>query len=183
VSAGLSNTYPVINESRLNNLARIPNGYSLILGGFMNENESESKTKVPLLGDIPLLGYAFRSKNLQKTRSNLVFIITPVAYEANSVDQAVGLSEKTRQEYSIQPNDNYADREELGHNADPYPAKFQRALSPNQTQEPDTSPISDRSQENFYAKPARTRQERRQQRIEDQYRDPIPVRRALPVDP
>ncbi|HTD14006.1 MAG TPA: hypothetical protein VK673_02450 [Chthoniobacterales bacterium] len=174
-SAGITNSYPIVNESRLNNVARIPSGYSLILGGFMNDSESESKTKVPFLGDIPLLGNAFRSKNMQKIRSTLVFIITPVAYDADSASQSVGVSEKTRQNYSIQPNDNYADPEELGKNAD-------LLCNTKRTDEPDTNPLSDRSQENIYARPARTRQERKQQEIVTRYRQEIPVRRALPVD-
>src|SRR6266481_2915795 len=115
------NVYPIINESHLANLARLPAGYSLILGGFINESKTEQRNKVPVLGDIPLVGYAFRSKNYIKERTNLVFIITPTAYDAKSPQQAVGINEKNRQDYSMTPNSNYADPETLGHNADIYP--------------------------------------------------------------
>ncbi|MBV8173221.1 MAG: type II secretion system protein GspD [Verrucomicrobia bacterium] len=181
--SGITNTYPIVNESHLNNLARIPSGYSLIIGGFINESETETKNKVPVLGDIPFVGYAFRSKNLQKNRTNLAFIITPVEYDAASAAQSVTVSEKNRQDYSLTPNDNYADRQELGQNAELSPAKLQKALAPNQTEQPDTNPISDRSNQNIYAVPLRTRQEVKQKRIEERYRYPIEVRRALPVDP
>jgi Flp pilus assembly secretin CpaC len=181
VSSTLSNTYPIVNESHIANLARLPAGYSLILGGFINESTTEAKSKVPVLGNIPLVGYAFRSKNYIKQRTNLVFIITPTAYDANSPQQAVGINEKIRQDYSTKEEDNYADPETLGHNADIYPPKLRKALSCPSEQEVDTNPLSERNPENRRAIPVTTRQERKQKKIEERYR--VPVRRALPVDP
>jgi Flp pilus assembly secretin CpaC len=180
VSSTLSNTYPIVNESHIANLARLPAGYSLILGGFINESTTETRSKVPVLGNIPLVGYAFRSKNYIKERTNLVFIITPTAYDANSPQQAVGINEKIRQDYSTRPNDNYADPETLGHNADIYPPKLRKALSCPSEQEVDTNPLSERNPENQRAIPVTTRAEQKQKKIEQRYRVPAP--RALPVD-
>lgn len=180
ISNTASNTYPIINESHIANLARLPAGYSLILGGFINESTTEARNKVPVLGNIPLLGYAFRSKNYIKQRTNLVFIITPTAYDANSPEQAVGVSEKIRQDYSTRPNDNYADPETLGHNADIYPPELRKALSCPSEQETDTNPLSERNPESKRAIPVTTREEQKQKKIEQRYR--VPVRRALPVD-
>jgi Flp pilus assembly secretin CpaC len=136
---------------------------------------------VPVLGNIPLVGYAFRSKNYLKQRTNLVFIITPIAYDANSPQQAIGVSEKIRQDYSTREVDNYADPETLGHNADIYPPELRKALSCPSEQEVDTNPLSERNPANKRAIPATTRQEQKQKKIEERYR--VPVRRALPVDP
>jgi len=180
VSATASNTYPIVNESHIANLARLRAGYSLILGGFINEAKTEARNKVPVLGDIPLVGYAFRSKNYIKQRTNLVFIITPTAYDANSPQQAVGINEKIRQDYSTRPNDNYADPETLGHNADIYPPELRKALSCPSEQETDTNPLSERNPENQRAIPVTTREEQKQKKIEERYR--APVRRALPVN-
>jgi type II secretory pathway component GspD/PulD (secretin) len=176
----LSNTYPIVNEDHIANLARLPTGYSLILGGFINESTTETKSKVPLLGNIPLVGYAFRSKNYLKQRTNLVFIITPIAYDANSPQQAIGVNEKIRQDYSTKEVDNYADPETIGHNADIYPPKLRKALSCPSEQEVDTNPLSERNPENKRAIPVTTREERKQKKIEQRYR--VPVRRALPVN-
>jgi Flp pilus assembly secretin CpaC len=175
------NVFPIVNESHLANLARLPAGYSLILGGFINESKTEQRNKVPVLGDIPLVGYAFRSKNYIKERTNLVFIITPTAYDANSPQQAVGVNEKNRQDYSMRPNDNYADPETLGHNADIYPPELRKALACPSEQEIDANPLSERNPENKRAIPVTTREQQKQKKIEQRYR--APVRRALPVDP
>jgi len=175
------NVFPIINESHLANLARLPAGYSLILGGFINESKTEQRNKVPVLGDIPLVGYAFRSKNYIKQRTNLVFIITPTAYDAHSPQQAVGINEKNRQDYSMTPDSNYADPETLGHNADIYPPELRKAQACPSEQEIDTNPLSERNPENKRAIPVTTRAEQKQKKIEQRYR--APVRRALPVDP
>ena len=183
VSSTMSNTFPIVNESHIANLARLPAGYSLILGGFINESTTETRSKVPVLGNIPLVGYAFRSKNYSKQRTNLVFIITPIAYDANSPQQAVGVSEKNRQDYSAREEDNYADPETLGHNADIYPPQLRKALSCPSEQEIDTNPISERNPENQRALPVTTREQQKQRKLKQRYRSQTPVPRALPVDP
>src|ERR1700693_3837961 len=76
------NLYPIVNEAHLVNLSRVPSGYSLILGGFVTVNNSISTNKVPILGSIPLLGQAFRFKQVNRSRTNLAFIITPIAFQA-----------------------------------------------------------------------------------------------------
>jgi Flp pilus assembly secretin CpaC len=87
------NTFPIVNEAHLVNLSRVPTGYSLILGGFVNINNSVSNNKVPVLGSIPLVGNAFRFKSTLRSRTNLAFIITPVAFQAGKPDRAVAVSE------------------------------------------------------------------------------------------
>jgi Flp pilus assembly secretin CpaC len=178
--ASITNTFPIVNESHIANVARLPAGYSLILGGFINESKTEAKTKVPVLGDIPLFGYAFRSKNYVKQRTNLVFIITPTAYDAQSPEQAIGVSEKNRQNYSTPEQSNYADPETMGHNADIHPPQLRRALADPNEQETDTYPISERNPEVQRAIPVTTRAERKQKKIEQKYRTFAP--RALPAD-
>jgi Flp pilus assembly secretin CpaC len=181
VGAGLApNVYPIINESHIANLARLPAGYSLILGGFINESTTEARNKVPVLGNIPLLGYAFRSKNYIKERTNLVFIITPTAYDAKSPQQAVGVNEKNRQDYSMTPESNYADPETLGHNADIYPPELRKALACPSEQEIDTNPLSERNPENQRAVPVTTRAEQKQKKLEERYRRALPVPQPTP---
>jgi type II secretory pathway component GspD/PulD (secretin) len=57
------NLYPEVRESTLTTIARIPDGHSLIVGGFFQESEIEEENKVPLLGDIPVVNFFFKSKN------------------------------------------------------------------------------------------------------------------------
>ncbi|MBV8900294.1 MAG: type II secretion system protein GspD [Verrucomicrobia bacterium] len=181
----LTNTYPIINEAHLANLARVPNGYSLILGGFITENKSQQINKVPVLGNIPLVGAAFRSKQDTKQRTNLVFVITPTAYDAADPAQAVGINELNRQHYTADPNDVYADPQTIGHNAEIYPPELRQALSNPDEQEPDTNPLSPNNPENKRSIPVTTRPQREQKRLEQRYRRPeeVPAPRAYLVNP
>ena len=48
-----------------------------VLGGLSQDQETESETKVPVLGDIPVIGWLFKSKQVNKTKSNLMVFLTP----------------------------------------------------------------------------------------------------------
>lgn len=50
---------------------------TVVLGGLIRDKRLESQSKVPLLGDIPLLGWLFRSTSISTKKSNLVIFITP----------------------------------------------------------------------------------------------------------
>lgn len=56
---------------------RIRDGETLVLGGMVQEEEAKTVKKIPLLGDLPLIGAAFRSESTSKTKSELVIMITP----------------------------------------------------------------------------------------------------------
>ncbi|MCQ2740061.1 MAG: secretin and TonB N-terminal domain-containing protein [bacterium] len=56
---------------------RIKDGETLIIGGLIQETESKTVNKIPLLGDLPLIGAAFRSTSSSKSKSELVIMITP----------------------------------------------------------------------------------------------------------
>lgn len=55
----------------------IPNAHTLVLGGLVKDSPNSTKNKVPLLGDIPLLGFAFRSESKSMDKQNLLIFITP----------------------------------------------------------------------------------------------------------
>lgn len=55
----------------------IPSGNTLVLGGLVQDDNRSSSTKVPVLGDIPGLGYAFRSNSKTRQKGNLLVFITP----------------------------------------------------------------------------------------------------------
>jgi type II secretory pathway component GspD/PulD (secretin) len=52
-------------------------GETIVLGGLVQESESDVSTKVPILGDIPLLGKLFSSSNTSKRKAELLIYITP----------------------------------------------------------------------------------------------------------
>ena len=56
---------------------RIKDGETLVIGGMIQESEQKTVHKIPLLGDLPVIGSAFRSTSTSKTKSELVVMITP----------------------------------------------------------------------------------------------------------
>lgn len=55
----------------------IPSGNTLVLGGLVSDSINKGSTKVPILGDIPFLGLAFRNDKKERLNSNLLIFITP----------------------------------------------------------------------------------------------------------
>ncbi|MDP0562694.1 MAG: type III secretion system outer membrane ring subunit SctC [Candidatus Endonucleobacter sp. (ex Gigantidas childressi)] len=70
-------TVPVITNSSLNTQAIIHENESLLIGGFYKEETETALTKIPILGDIPILGPIFRSKKESKSSKVRMFLITP----------------------------------------------------------------------------------------------------------
>jgi general secretion pathway protein D len=50
---------------------------TVVIGGLMRDVVTNGETKIPILGDIPVLGYLFKSKTTTKTKQNLLLILTP----------------------------------------------------------------------------------------------------------
>jgi general secretion pathway protein D len=55
----------------------IPSGHTLVMGGLISDSASKAYTKVPLLGDLPGLGAAFRRETKTRNKVNLIIFITP----------------------------------------------------------------------------------------------------------
>ncbi|HVV71224.1 MAG TPA: hypothetical protein VHI52_06970, partial [Verrucomicrobiae bacterium] len=55
----------------------IPSGNTLVLGGLVQDDVRTGNTKVPVLGDIPVVGYLFRSDTKSRQKSNLLVFLTP----------------------------------------------------------------------------------------------------------
>ena len=55
----------------------IHDGDTAVLGGLLRDEESVSETKIPILGDIPVLGWLFKSSKASRTKLNLLVFLTP----------------------------------------------------------------------------------------------------------
>jgi len=84
VDSRSGNRYPRVTESMVQSIARVPNGHSLIVGGFYGYSDSDKENKVPILGDIPVVNFFFKSRETIKESTSLVFIITPTSYDPSS---------------------------------------------------------------------------------------------------
>ncbi len=72
-----TNDQPNTSKKDLLTTAIVNNGESVILGGYIKEKSEEQVSSVPLLGDIPILGYLFKNKYKINDKVNLVVIVTP----------------------------------------------------------------------------------------------------------
>lgn len=72
-----ADTAPRISNSSINTQAVVHESESLLIGGFYKENEASSTTKIPVLGDLPVLGSLFRSDTQSKSKVVRMFLITP----------------------------------------------------------------------------------------------------------
>ncbi|MHC4475946.1 MAG: secretin N-terminal domain-containing protein [Planctomycetota bacterium] len=77
---------PSRNTSTIQSEATVPDGYTIVVGGIQASNESESVDKVPLLGDIPLLGLAFRNTIIRKQYITTYLFITTTIMKSEGFD-------------------------------------------------------------------------------------------------
>jgi type IV pilus secretin PilQ/predicted competence protein len=93
--AGATVTSPVIDTRSLDSNVLIKSGDTLAIGGLLQDEVSKARTKVPIVGDIPILGYFFQSKNNQRVKRNLLVFVTPTIidqhYGTGLEDQVSGL--------------------------------------------------------------------------------------------
>ena len=75
--AGLINQADVFDIRKIDTRVLIPSGNTLVMGGLLNDNSTEGNTKVPIMGDIPGLGWLFRSEAKTQNKKNLIVFITP----------------------------------------------------------------------------------------------------------
>ena len=73
----LANVSVSLNKRTIKTSIVVDSGNTAVLGGLMQEEESESITKVPLLGDIPIIGWLFKNRQIDKVKKNLLVFITP----------------------------------------------------------------------------------------------------------
>ncbi len=74
---GIYSGVPSINTRSVETQVLVNNGDTVVLGGIYETSTAEGETKVPLLGDIPILGYLFRSTSKSNTKSELLIFVTP----------------------------------------------------------------------------------------------------------
>lgn len=74
---GTSQGYPTISQREAETSATVRDGDSFVIGGLTQDETISSKSKVPVLGDIPLIGLAFRNERTTRSKTELYIIVTP----------------------------------------------------------------------------------------------------------
>ena len=70
---------PAFKTSKLSTDVITQSGESIVMGGLIRHIDQQTLYKIPLLGDLPILGQLFRSKRYQTSKSDIIFILTPEA--------------------------------------------------------------------------------------------------------
>ncbi len=68
---------PNVANQNIQVVARVKNGDTIVLGGLNQKNETDSQNKVPVLGELPIIGQFFRLTSKAKTNSELLIFVTP----------------------------------------------------------------------------------------------------------
>ena len=112
---GIFRQYPVYNyELKMHEMdtrATVPSGATLLFGGLIDNEEVEKEDKVRWLGDLPALGWLFRSKTRHLVQKNLVIMIRPTiledtdatGFETNALKEAVSVSVNSGRELKKAP--------------------------------------------------------------------------------
>jgi len=78
---GTLNTANIYAVRRMETSVMVPSGTTLVMGGMLSDSQTKSFTKVPILGDLPGLGWAFRQEGKSRNKANLLIFLTPTILE------------------------------------------------------------------------------------------------------
>lgn len=77
VPAALQGTQRALTSRETNTSVVVKDGDYLMMGGLMSDKVDETVSKVPLIGDIPILGWLFKSKTFKTSKTNLIILLKP----------------------------------------------------------------------------------------------------------
>ncbi len=93
---------PIFNERSVETKAYVEDGQTILLGGLMREDLQEVHDKIPLLGDLPLIGKVFQSNIEQSIKRNLLVFVTPTLLNSQG-DPAFPINREDSQSFSNAP--------------------------------------------------------------------------------
>jgi general secretion pathway protein D len=97
---GFSQGYPTISQRQAETSATVRDGDSFVIGGLTQDENITNNSKIPILGDIPIIGQAFRTDRNTRSRTELYIIVTPhIVHRVGS--QA--LTQARQEPYDSQP--------------------------------------------------------------------------------
>ena len=83
-TGGLGGTVPSIDTRAVETQVLVSDGQTVVLGGIYETERRETEKKVPWLGDIPVLGYLFKSTKVTNNKAELLIFVTPRILEEGS---------------------------------------------------------------------------------------------------
>ncbi len=103
VDQGPANTpfAPTIAKREVSTTVTLPNGATVVISGLIREDRVNAVNKVPFFGDIPLIGFFFRSKSERMQRTNLLIFVTP--HIVTDMRKAREIQERLQEQTLLQP--------------------------------------------------------------------------------
>ena len=114
---------PTITKRSTKTTVVVKDDQTVVIGGLMQEHDETTVTKTPLLGDIPILGWLFKTKHITKDKTNLIIFLSP--HVAQSPDQLAKITSQKQKEFAA-ANHQYAEGELI--------VKFKKGISQQQAQ-------------------------------------------------
>lgn len=117
ISAGVN--APVIDMRSADTVAITPDGQTVVIGGLMGSAKSSSESKIPFLGDIPVLGNLFKRRTKSDTKTELLIFLTP--HIVRTPTELAGMTEQERKRALMAPQS--VDEQELDRFLEHVPVK------------------------------------------------------------
>jgi general secretion pathway protein D len=76
-TTGLTSTKPVTQKRTIDTTVLVQDNHTIVIGGLIDDSRNTNETKVPGLGDIPLLGWLFKTQSKGDQKTNLYIFLTP----------------------------------------------------------------------------------------------------------
>ena len=92
------NGQPIIATRSADSVITLHSGASIVIGGLMDSSETRNVSKIPLLGDIPIIGEFFKHTSKTRDKRELIIVVTPYLVGADEISQSP-MSEAMRQWY------------------------------------------------------------------------------------
>jgi general secretion pathway protein D len=87
---------PIIDQRVADTVVVTRSDQTIVIGGLISAQQNDAESKVPLLGDIPVLGYAFKRKKKQDVKTELLIFLTPHVVRTPSDLEPAAMDERSR---------------------------------------------------------------------------------------
>lgn len=88
---------PIFTKRKINTAVRVMNGQTIVIGGLVSTDKTQTERKIPVLGDIPILGFLFKRTSTDIKKTNLLVFITPhILSNRTLADQATEEAQKNQ---------------------------------------------------------------------------------------
>jgi len=99
----LGDQVPIVSVRETDTLVRVHEGETIVIAGLMQDRTSVDKSKVPILGDVPLVGGLFRREERTKRKTDLVILLTPTVMTREEITASSAADEQRLYEAQRKP--------------------------------------------------------------------------------